>query len=90
MNRSYDIRWHNCEEEMPGTLYEYNRHDGDGFIVRYTFEDEDIEVHHEIATLKNGIFVLNFDDWPEEDRERIQKKVRVLHWALLDHPSDYD
>ena len=85
-----DVKWHDTFLEMPGKKFEYKRNHFNIFIIRYTFEEEDTDVFYEIATLQNGKFIPNFDDWPEEDRQRVQQKARVLHWAYLDHPSDYD
>jgi hypothetical protein len=86
----FDIKWHDIKEEMPGTNYDISNCVMSEFLLRYTFEDEDIECLYDIGHLSKNKFILNFDGWSEEERDDRRDEARILHWAYLDHPSDYD
>jgi len=88
----FDIKWHDATEEMPGTDYDYNKNWYGKFIIRYSWEDDLSECFYKMGRLINGKFKIDFDldEYSVESYEELESDYTISHWAMIDHPDDYD
>jgi hypothetical protein len=88
----FDIKWHDAKLEMPGYLYDYDNHWYGKFLIRYSWEDDFSVCFYTTANLVSGQFNLDLDHeyYEYENKEQLHKEAKITHWAMVDHPSDYD